>query len=395
MQTFDLNSIQKAIDEYQLNGWLFYDFQGSDPISRSILKITSDPAQNKRWFYFIPAKGVPIKILHSFDLNLLDHLPGRKEVYFGWREIENNLKKCFKEKQKIAIQYSPKNAVPYISRMDAGTYELLKSFKIKPVSSADLVQLFEARLTKAQLNTHINAAKLIYSIKNDSIKFIKNQIKNHLEVNEFIVQKFIMNELVKNGLIFSTKPQVAVGPNSNDPNYLPSESKLRPLYPGQILQYHISAKLKEKKSVYADISWVYYIGDSVPEKIKQIFSTICQARDLAVQTIDKNIKKGNIVKGWRIDELVRKSLAEAGFGSYILHRTGHSVGIDLNANGANIDNLETKEDRALVHGTCFTIEPGIYFSDYGIRTGINVFIDNEGAHVYTQPVQNEIIPLLK
>jgi len=394
MKTFDLNSIQKAITDYKLDGWLFYDFQGSDPISRSILKITSDSDQHNRWFYFVPAKGIPLKIVHSFDLNLLDHLPGRKEVYFGWKEMEDKIGSCCVPNQSVALQYSPKNAVPYISRIDAGTFELLKSYKVKLVSSADLVQIFEAQLTKTQFNTHISAAKVIYNTLQITIDFIKSHIDNHLEINESITQKFIAEELVKNGLIFSRKPLVAVGKNTKDPNYMPSSNKLFPLYRGQVLQLQIAAKLKEERSVYADISWVYYLGDTVPKKIQTVFNTIREARDMAIQYIDNNIKKGKCIKGWKVDDIVRKYFIETGYDSYFIHRTGHSLGTELFANGANLDNLETKEDRALIQDTCFTIEPGIYFSDYGMRTGVNICIDSQGAHVYTQPVQEEVKAIL-
>lgn len=394
MKTFDLNSIQQAIRSYKFDGWLFYDFHGNDKISLSILNVSSDPAQYNRWFYYVPARGIPVKILHSFDLNLLDHLPGRKQVYFSWQELEDKLKLCFKPKQKIAVQYSPRNAIPYLSRLDAGTFELLKSFKIKPVSSANLVQLCEARLTKGQVNTHINAAKLLHSINKKSVQFIKKQINDHLEINDCIIQDFIVKQLEKNGLIFDRKPKVACGTNTGNPHYVPVEKKPDPIFPGKLLQLQISGKLKEERSVYAVISWVYYLDKNVPEKLQQIFAVISEARDLAVDNIDNAIKKGKKIQGWKIDDDVSKFLTEAGYKQYILHNTGHSLGTNLYGNGANIDNLETKEDRELIAGTCFTIEPGLYFSDYGMQTGINLYIDNEGTHVYTQPVQQEIIPIL-
>jgi Xaa-Pro aminopeptidase len=394
MARFNLAAIQKALSEIKLDGWLFYDYRGSDPLSRIILNLTGDIPRTRRWFYFIPTQGVPVKIVHSIEREVLDSLPGKKLVYVGWMEMENELNNLFKENQKIALQYSPKGAIPYVSRLDAGIFELLKSFKIKPVSSADLLQLFEARWTEGQLNTHKNAARLLHEIIQKTFRYIGRKIKSHEEVTEYMVQKYVMIELKKKGLIFDHPPQVAAGKNSGIPHYFPTETRSDPVFPGSVVQLNVWGKEKNESAVYAVIAWVGYTADKVPPELEEKFALICNVRDLALGHIDKSIKNKKPIHGWEIDDLVRSHLKKAGYNSYFLHRTGHSIGRQVNDTGTNIDNLETRDERQIIAKTCFSIEPGLYFSDYGMRSEINVFVDEKGAHVFTTPVQDKIHPIL-
>ena len=393
MSNFDLRTIQKGIKDTNLTGWLFYDFHGSDVIGKRILNIPLESIQTRRWYYYVPASGIPVKIVHSIEREVLDHLPGKKIVYLGWQEMENKLKSIFTSGDKIAAQYSPKNAIPYISRVDAGTYELLKSFKVKLFSSADLVQKFEACLTQSQLSTHINAAKHLNAIIQKTFKTIKQKIKEHEEVNEYIIQKFMLDEMDRKGLYYDHPPIVAVNENSGNPHYTPTQEVNSPIYPGSVIQLDIWAKEKNENAIYADISWVGYVGEVIPDEKKKIFDIIKNARDQAVHFIDQSIKAGKTICGWQVDNIARDYINDAGYGSYFLHRTGHSIGRDVHANGVNIDNLETRDERKIISGTCFSIEPGIYFSKYGMRTEINVYVDESGAHIFTQPLQNEIVML--
>jgi Xaa-Pro dipeptidase len=394
MQVFDLNTIQKVLTDYKLDGWLFYDFHGSDPIGKTILKMSLAETQTRRWYYYIPAMGVPIKIVHSIERAVLDHLPGKKQVYLGYKEMENKLSKIFKKGNKIAVQYSPKNAIPYISRMDAGTFELLKSYNILLITSADLVQLFEARWSQSQLSTHINSAKHLYQIVKDTFTMIRDRIENHEEINEYIVQEFMVSQMSGYNLYFDHPPIVASGANSGNPHYSPTTIQNAPIFPKSILQLDIWAKEKSEHAVYADISWVGYISERVPAEYNKLFKVIREARDKAISFIDQSLKSGTKIGGWQVDDIARGVIRDAGYGSYYLHRTGHSIGREVHANGANIDNLETKDERLIIPHTCFSIEPGIYFSEYGMRTEVDVFVDDDGAHVYTQPIQTEIIPIL-
>jgi Xaa-Pro dipeptidase len=394
MQNFDLHSVQKVLREQNLDGWLFYDFRGSDPIGRSILRIPSETQHSRRWFYFIPESGVPVKLVHTIERDVLDHLPCKKEVYLAWQEMESKLSLLFRPKQKIALQYSPKNVLPYISRIDAGMLELLKTFKIKPVSAAGLVQYFEARLSSSQLNTHISAARTIQSIIARTFEWIKTEIAVHSEINEYLIQQYIISEMEKHNLVSEGLPLVAAGVNSANPHYMPGATRYAPVFPGSIVQLDIAARERNKHAVYADLSWVGFVGDEVPPEYTKVFKVIIEARDSALEFIDQGIRKKKNIAGWQVDQVARKVIADAGYGDYFIHRTGHSIGNQVHANAVNLDSLETRDDRLLIEGLCVTIEPGIYFSQYGMRSEINAYIGSEGVQVYSTPLQTEIVPIL-
>lgn len=396
MSKFNLNSIQQALSEYNMDGWLFYDFHGNDPLGKAVLKMSLQSIQSRRWYYYIPAIGVPQKLVHSIEQGVLDHLPGNKEIYSGWKEMQAKLKTMFKGGEKVAMQYSPKNAVPYISRVDAGTIELLKSYKIKPVTSADLVQLFEARWSKSQLNTHINAAKHLSEIVAATFKMIRDKMNARNVLNEFQVQQFMCEQMSKRGLFWDHDPIVGIGPNSGNPHYYPTADTHSPLTKENVLQLDIWAKDKsDEDAVYADISWVGYLGESVPQKFADVFAIVREARDSAVEFVDNAIKNNQTIGGWQVDDVSRGVIEKAGYGQYFVHRTGHSIGREVHANGVNIDNLETKDERSIIPGTCFSIEPGIYMKEFGMRTEIDVYVDEKGAQVHTQPMQKEVVAIFK
>jgi len=395
MQGFDLTAIQRVLAQSKIDGWLFYDFQRSDSIGQIILHIPNNKIQTRRWWFYIPARGVPVKLVHSIERDVLDHLPGRKEVYVSWQEMEEKLGKIFKGGERVAIQYSPRNAIPYISKVDAGTFELLKSYHLDLVTSAGLVQQFEACWTPAQLSTHINAAKHLSDIVTKTFKLIKRKIEHHEEVNEYIIQRYIMNEIRSRSLVSDYPAIVSTGKNSGNPHYHPAKNHFAPIYPGSILQLNLNAKERNDHAVYAVTAWVGYVGDEIPEEYSRVFTVIREARDQAIDFIEKAVKAGKKIHGWQVDELARTIVRNAGYEGYFLHRTGHSIGRELNANGVNIDNLETRDDREIVPGSCFSIEPGLYFSDYGMHSEIDIYVDEGNIHIYTQPLQQEIVPILK
>jgi len=395
MSIFNLSQIRKKLTEHKIDGWLFYDFQGSDPIGREILNLTKEFTQSCRWYYYIPAQGVPVKIVHPVDRDVLDHLPGKKEVYLSWQELEDKLAKLFHDGEHVAIQYSTKNALPFISRVDAGTFELLKSFKINPISSAELIQFFAARWSPGQVNMHINAAKNLNEIVFKAFRMIKRKLKQHEELNEHIVQKYIVNEFSDRSLVSDRAPLVACDKNSGNPNYLPDAEHFAQIYPGSLLQLKLWAKEKSENGVYAVTSWVGYVGEIVPDKYNSVFEMICKARDGAITYVDKALKSGEKIAGWQVDQVARNILKDSGFDNYFLHRSGHSIGKEIYSCGANIDNFETRDDREIIYNTCFLMEPGLYFSEYGMRSGVSVYVDAKGAHIYTQPLQCNIIPITK
>jgi Xaa-Pro dipeptidase len=395
MSKFNLIKIQKALVKNGSDGWIFYEYQNSDPIGRKILQLSTQFNALMRWFYYIPVEGIPVKIVHSLEHEILDHLPGKKEVYLYWQEMDLKLHKLFKGGEKIAAQYSPRNAQPQISKLDAGTFELLKSNKIKIVSSANLIQQFSARWTNAQLNMHKNAAKKLQHILFDSFKMIKQKIKNHEEINEFIVQQYIFAEMDANNLTCIEKPVVACGKNSGNPRYTPTESKNDALYPGSIMRLVLCAKEQQEKAVHAKIGWTAYLGERPPEEYVKNFGILTKARDKALVYITQSVKSNKKLQGWQVDDFVREIIAKDGYDSYFLHKTGNSLGEELDAYGAHPDNIETRDDREIINHIGFTIGPGLYFSDYGLCTEISVFINKNGAQVYTRPLQQNIVSILE
>lgn len=395
MPKFNLIKIQKALLKNGNDGWIFYEYQNSDPIGRKILQISTKLNAVMRWFYYIPVEGIPVKIVHSLENEILDHLPGKKEVYLYWQEMELQLKKLFKGGENIAAQYSPHSVQPQISKLDAGTFELLKSNKIKIVSSANLIQQFNARWTNAQLNMHKNAAKKIQHILFESFKMIKQKIKNHEEINEYIVQQYILTEMDSNNLICLAKPVVACGKNSGNPRYTPTEAKHDALYPGSIMRLVLYAKEHQEKAVHAKIGWTAYVGEQIPEEYAKNFGILTKARDRVLTYITQSIISNKKLYGWQVDDFVRESIAKDGYDSYFLHKTGNSLGEDLNAYGAHPDNIESRDDREIINNIGFTIGPGLYFSDYGLCSEISVFINKNGAQVYTKPLQQKIVSILE
>ena len=390
MRKFSLNAIQKALIDFKLDGWLFYDFMGSDPISRSILGIRLDKNDNKGWYYFIPAQGAPIKLVHGIESKIFDHLPGKKEVYIGRMEMIGKLKSLFKPGQKIALQYSPNSAIPTISKIDAGTFELLKSFKLDLVSSGDLIQQFDARLSKNQINTHINVGNELDDVLKRALQHIKRKVKQHQEITELSLQKFLKNQIKSCGFTSTIEPVVATGVNTANPHYIPEETRDNPIHVRRLVQLTFCAKEKNDEAVYSSLSWVAYVGDAIPADYQINFQILRDCRDKTVEFITQALKQNKNIRGWETDAFALKFIEEKGLIGNFLHRSGHSLGTSFFAHGVNIDNLETRDDRRIIPGLCLSISPGIYFADYGMKTEINVYTENKGVRVSTKTIQNQI-----
>ncbi len=380
--------------EEKCDAWLFYDYQGSDPIGRRILHLRDDDIHSRRWFYLIPANGVPQKLVHSIEKDALDHLPGKKRVYLSWQELKEQLGAILEDVHVIAMQYSPKNRIPTLSKVDAGTTELVKSYKKRLYSSADLVQYFEARLDSKELNSHIFAARYLRTLMDQVFTYIKDLMLEKQHITESDVQRFIYEKLDQKDLVLGRLPIVATGINSADPHYAPIDRGSMPLKRDQIIQIEIWAKEKHDYAIYADCCWVGYLGETVPGNVGRIFEVISQARDKAVAYISGAMQKKRTIHGWQVDNTARKIIEEAGYGSYFIHRTGHSLGRELYGYGANLDNLESKDERKIIPQTCFSIEPGIYLKEYGMRTQANLYVHEKGATIYGDPIQTEVVPIL-
>jgi Xaa-Pro aminopeptidase len=388
----NIEAIQTALSEQKLDGWLFYDILHRDPIAYRVLGIDHAMAK-RRWFYMIPAEGTPRKLVHRIEATALDSLPGEKMVYASAEELENNLKKLVGQAKKVAMQYSPKNLIPYISLVDAGTVELIRAQGCKVVSSADLVQQFEAAWTPEQLESHRLAGQTIDRITQAAFAEAARRVRARESFSEYDLQQWILGQFRASGVTCDSPPIVAVGPHAGDPHYAPEERGSAPVRKGDLLLLDVWGKTLVPNSVYYDITWTGYLGAKVPEEYAKIFSIVRDARDAAITFVRRNVKAGRAIEGWQVDRAAREVIRKAGFAEYFVHRTGHNIGQEVHGTGANMDGLEMHDVRRVISRTCFSIEPGIYLPEFGIRSEVNVYVEEGHADV-TGPVQTEILALL-
>ncbi len=390
-----IESLQEALLQDKLDGWLFYSFRGSDPIAENILRLDHAKFTTRRWFYFVPAKGTPQKIVHAIETGTLDSLPGNKRIYLPWQQLHEHLRNVLSGVRKIAMQYSPMNAIPYISRVDAGTVELVRSFGIEVVSSADLVQTFEAVWSDEQLETHLYAAKHMREIVDVTAAEVGRRVRGNVPVTELDIQDFILKEFDRRDLTAGHPPIVAINAHSADPHYAPNADDNLPMRKGDFLLVDMWSKRRLPHAVYDDITWTFFIGGAVPEEYQKIFNVVREGRDAAIKAAQQRYPAGEVLYGWQIDDVARQSITKAGYGQYFIHRTGHSIHEEVHGNGANIDNLETQDSRRLMARTCFSIEPGVYLKGtFGVRSEVDMYLSEKEAIVTGQPVQTHVIPIL-
>lgn len=388
---FDLAAVQAAIREFGFDGWLLYDFRGSNILAQRVADLT-EKKLSRRWFYFIPATGEPKKLVHAIEPAALDHLPGAaKTVYRRWQDLETGVGELVIGAKKVAMEYSPRNANPYIGKVDAGTIELVQSYHVEPVPSGDLIQLFEAVWDDDQEKSHFEAAKHCRTAYDVAFQFIADEIRAKGSVTEAAVQSRIMKHFAVNHLITYSPPIVGVGPHSGDPHYETTAASNSPIRPGDFVLIDLWAKQDKPRSVYADYTRVAFVGPSVPEKYAKIFGIVAAARDAGIQCVKEAFAKGEPLLGWQIDAATRAVIEKAGYGEQFTHRTGHNIGQEVHGNGAHIDGLETREDRRIIRRTCFSIEPGIYLPEFGVRSEVDIYIDKDGnVHVTGGDPQTEV-----
>jgi Xaa-Pro dipeptidase len=354
---------------------------------------------SRRWFYYVPASGEPVKIVQSIEQFKLDSLPGRKLVFRGWQELHARLREVLApakgSKRRVAMQYSPMNDIPYISRVDAGTIELVCSFGVEPVSSAELVQQFEAVFSPDQHQMHVEASDKMHRIIQEAFAEIARRIRADEPTTEWDVAEFMLRRYKEEGM--EQEPMiVAVNANTANPHYMPTKEKNSPIKRGDFVLIDAATKLNKPDAVATDQTWTGYVGESVPEEYSRIFNIVREARDSAVDFVRKNIRAGKPIRGAEVDDVSRGVITRAGFGEQFTHRTGHSIGEETHGNGVNIDDFETRDSRRVIPGVCFSIEPGIYFEGkFGVRSEINVYVSDKDIEVTGQPIQTEIIPILK
>jgi len=388
----DINGIQSDLRAAKLDGWLFYDFRGRDPIAQGILQLPPG-MRTRRWYYFIPAKGTPRKLVHKIETESLAALPGETFFYAGREELRKNLRKLLGRAKNVAMQYSPKNAIPYVAMVDAGTIELVRSTGVKVLSSADLVQKYEACWSPAQLESHLAAGAVIDRVVREAFQLAAKNVREKKTFTEYDLKLWILKEFEAAGITLEQGPDVAVGPHASDPHYGPTLESASPIREGDLLLLDVWGKTKAAGSVYYDITWVGYLGARVPEKMAKVFGIVREARDKAVELIQSSVTAGKPLQGWQVDKAARKVIEKAGYGKYFFHRTGHNIGQTVHGNGVNMDGLETHDVRHLIPKTCNSIEPGIYLPEFGIRSEVNVYVGEKEARI-TGAVQKEILALL-
>jgi len=347
---------------------------------------------SRRWFYFVPATGEPKKLVHAIEPGSLDHLPGtKKTIYRRWQELEAGVGQLVGGAKRVAMEYSSRNANPYIGRVDAGTVELVKSFGCEVVASGDLVQLFEATWDDDQEKSHFEAAKLCRDAYDVAFKYIADEIKTKAKVMETAVQARIMKHFTDSKMTTYSPPIVGVGPHSGDPHFDTSPATDTPIRKGDFVLIDLWAKMNRPRSVYADYTRVAFVGDSVPEKFVKVFNIVAAARDAGIKTVKDAFAAGKPLQGWEVDNATRAVIEKAGYGDNFTHRTGHNIGQEVHGNGAHIDGLETRDDRRIIPRTCFSIEPGIYLPEFGVRSEVDVYIDASGkVHVTGGDPQTDV-----
>ena len=387
----DLAAVQAALRTQGVDGWLLYDFRQINILAARIAG-TTEEHRTRRWAYFIPATGEPKKLVHRIESAALEHLPGNDTtIYLRWQEFEKGIESLVDGAKTVAMEYSPKNGNPYISRVDGGTLELVRSFGVEVVSSGDLIQQFEATWSDEQWALHQEAAGLTDAAYGIAWQFIASEIRDKGVTTELDVQARILKHFADTGMVTDHPPIVGEGPHSGDPHYAPSAATNSNIGPGSFVLIDLWAKMDKPNAVYSDLTRVGYVGEDVPPKINAVFKTVIAARDAGIERVKRAYAKDEPLQGWEVDAATREVIEKAGFGFAFTHRTGHNIGQETHGNGCHMDSLETREERRVLPRTCFSIEPGIYLPEFGVRSEINVYIDADGGvHVTGGALQTEI-----
>lgn len=382
-----LARIQEALRRENLDGWLFFDHHVRDPLAYRILGLPLPGHVTRRWYYLIPAVGEPRGLVHRIESHVIGALPGEKAQYSSWQEQHAQLGRLLKGLTRVAMQYSPLCAVPYVAMVDAGTIELVRAQGVDVATSAELVQEFEACLNEAQFATHIEAGRRVDKVCAEAFRFIGAKLAGG--ATEMMVKDWILEQFRAAGLITDAGPIVGVNAHAGDPHYDPTPETSSPIRPGDFVLLDMWAKLDRPDSVYYDITWTGFCGDP-PDRVREVFETVRNARDRAIETVSKAVADKREIRGFEVDDAARNYIRERGFGDRFVHRTGHSIGNEVHGTGANMDNLETHDERRILPGALFSVEPGIYLDDFGVRSEVDVFVSANSAST-TGAVQRDLV----
>jgi len=388
-----LDALQAAIREAGFDGWLFYDHHHRDPIAARILGLDAHAHVTRRWYYFIPAAGEPLKLVHRVEQGRLDSLPGPKELYSSWQELHAGIANLLQGQKKIAMQYSPNNDIMYVSMVDAGTVELLRSMGKEIVSSADLVSQFEAVLSAEQMESHAVAQRAIDGILAEGWKEIGRRVRTSGLTSgptEFEIVDWLSEAMRREGLVWENGPNVSVNANSSDSHYEPTAEKTAPIREGDFVLIDIWGRVDKPGSIYYDITWTGVVGREPSAREQLVFETVRNGRDAAIEAVRSAFHEGRAICGFEADDAARDVIRAAGFGEFFTHRTGHNIAQELHGSGAHLDNLETHDQRRILPCTCFSVEPGIYLPEFGIRSEVDMMTAPGKAWV-TGAVQKELV----
>jgi Xaa-Pro dipeptidase len=385
----NLDAIQSALRDARLDGWLFFDHHERDPLAYRVLGLKGGHV-SRRWYYFIPPNGTPRGLVHRIESGTLDALPGGKVVYSTWREQTEGVRALLDGAKRVAMQYSPMCAIPYVANVDAGTIEMIRSLGAEVVSSAELIQLFEARWTPAMAEMHFEAGRRTDGIRREAFERVGAALRKGKTINEHEVQQFVMTRFGESGLVANHAPIVGVNANASNPHYSPEAGACSVIRRGDLLLLDLWSKLNHPDAVYYDVTWMAYCGEQVPARVNEVFHVVRDARDAGIRLVTDAIAAGRSLRGFEVDDAVRDHIAEQGFAEYFTHRTGHSIGRETHGNGANMDNFESHDERRLIPWTCFSIEPGIYLPEFGVRSEVNVFV-GEGEARVTGEIQRDLV----
>lgn len=382
--------MQEALRRAGLDGWLFFDHHQRDPLAYRVLGFQPLRTPTRRWYYLVPARGEPQGLAHRIEADMLGPLPGKTLLYASWREQRDGLRTLLTGQRRVAMQYSPECAVPYVAMVDAGTLELVRSFGVEVVSSADLIQYFEARWNQHQFESHLEAGRRVDEILRHAFRFIAELLRGGEPVSEYDVKRYILSSFSRAGLFTDHGPIVAVNANSSDPHYEPTEERHARIRKGDVVLIDLWAKINKPDAVYYDITWTGYCGSDPKPEVARVFEVVREARDAAIRRVQQAVEAGEDLCGYQVDDVTRAYIAAQGYAAYFTHRTGHSIGVDVHGAGANMDNFETHDERRIIPWTCFSIEPGVYLPQFGIRSEVNVFVGERKA-IVTGEIQRELV----
>jgi Xaa-Pro dipeptidase len=387
----NLAAIQQELRKQNLDGWLFFDHHLRDPLAYRILGIPTGKV-TRRWYYMIPAEGEPKGMEHRIERNTLAGLPGEMIPYSSWPEQLTALGRLTAGMKRVAMAYSPMCAVPYVANVDAGTIELVRSTGVEVVTAAELIQMFEAKWTPAALESHLEAGRRVDKVRAAAFELIRERTRNGAALQEVEVKDFVRKGFADAGLLTDSGPIVGCNANASNPHYEPSATVTAPIKTGDWVLLDMWAKLDQPGAVYYDITWTCFCGDTPSDEHRKVFTAVRDARDAAIEKVQSSIAAGQDLRGFEVDDACRAVIVKAGYAEFFTHRTGHSIGVEVHGNGANMDNFETHDERRVMPWSCFSVEPGIYLPNFGVRSEINMFIGDHDA-IVTGNIQRELVCL--